>query len=120
MSDFLQSSRRGRADFLLGRLLVAHHAFLSKEVVRQLDESRVVVWRLGAVFGTTDFTVVVHDGPMAGQEVPHVHIHVMPRTDGDGGKCAGMAAFPNAPPIGSVEPDFAALGELAKKLQAVP
>lgn len=76
--------------------------------------------RLGAVFGTTDFTVVVHDGPMAGQEVPHVHIHVMPRTDGDGGKCAGMAAFPNAPPIGSVEPDFAALGELAKKLQAVP
>ena len=43
---------------------------------------------------------------------------VMPRTKGDGGRCAGMAAFPDAPPIGSVEPDFAALGALAEKLQA--
>lgn len=76
--------------------------------------------RLGSVFSTTDFTVVVHDGPLAGQEVPHVHIHVMPRTSGDGGLCAGMAAFPKAPPIGSVQPDFAALGELSKQLQAVP
>ena len=58
--------------------------------------------RLGKVFGTQDFTVVLHDGPLAGQEVPHVHVHVMPRTKGDGGRCAGMAAFPDAPPIGSV------------------
>jgi len=74
--------------------------------------------RLGKVFDTQDFTVVLHDGPLAGQEVPHVHVHVMPRTKGDGGRCAGMAAFPDAPPIGSVEPDFAALGALADKLQA--
>ena len=74
--------------------------------------------RLGKVFDTQDFTVVLHDGPLAGQEVPHVHVHVMPRTQGDGGRCAGMAAFPDAPPIGSVEPDFAALGALAEKLQA--
>ena len=74
--------------------------------------------RLGAVFGTTDFTVVVHDGPKAGQEVPHVHVHVMPRTDGDGGVCAGVAAFPEAPPMGSVDPDFAALAALSEKLQA--
>ena len=74
--------------------------------------------RLGKVFDTQDFTVVLHDGPLAGQEVPHVHVHVMPRTKGDGGRCAGMAAFPDAPPIGSVEPDFAALGALSEKLQA--
>ena len=72
----------------------------------------------GEVFDTQDFTVVLHDGPLAGQEVPHVHVHVMPRTKGDGGRCAGMAAFPDAPPIGSVEPDFAALGALSEKLQA--
>ena len=41
--------------------------------------------RLGKVFDTQDFTVVLHDGPLAGQEVPHVHVHVMPRTQGDGG-----------------------------------
>ncbi|MFB6162137.1 MAG: HIT family protein [Halococcoides sp.] len=28
-------------------------------------------------------TVAVNDGPAAGQEVPHVHAHVVPRTDGD-------------------------------------
>ena len=74
--------------------------------------------RLSKVFGTTDFTIVVHDGPLAGQEVPHVHVHVLPRTPGDGGLCAGVAAFPDAPPIGSVPPDFAALGALSEQLQA--
>ena len=34
--------------------------------------------RLSNHFNTTDFTVVVHDGPLAGQEVPHVHFHILP------------------------------------------
>ena len=63
-------------------------------------------------------TLTIQDGQDAGQTVLHVHVHVMPRTSGDGGRCAGMAAFPDAPPIGSVEPDFAALGALSEKLQA--
>lgn len=29
------------------------------------------------------FTVAVQDGPEAGQTVPHVHVHVIPRTKGD-------------------------------------
>lgn len=41
--------------------------------------------RLQAVFGTQDFLVLVHDGAGAGQEIPHVHVHVLPRTPGDGG-----------------------------------
>jgi len=75
--------------------------------------------RLSEVFNTSDFTVTLHDGPLAGQEVPHVHFHVMPRTESDGGLCAAVCTFPKAPAIGSVEPDFAALGSLAEKLQAV-
>jgi histidine triad (HIT) family protein len=30
-------------------------------------------------------TIAIHNGREAGQEIPHVHIHVIPRTYGDGG-----------------------------------
>ncbi|MEF8779683.1 MAG: HIT family protein [Haloferacaceae archaeon] len=30
-------------------------------------------------------TIGVNDGPAAGQEVPHVHVHVVPRFEGDRG-----------------------------------
>lgn len=69
-------------------------------------------------YGAAGANVAVQDGACAGQSVPHVHVHVLPRTAGDGGLCAGVAAFPDAPPIGSVPPDFAALGALSEQLQA--
>lgn len=36
--------------------------------------------------GAGSFTVAVQDGPEAGQTVPHVHVHVIPRTRGDMGE----------------------------------
>jgi histidine triad (HIT) family protein len=72
--------------------------------------------RLSAEFGTSDFSVGIHDGPTAGQEVPHVHIHVCPRTFGDGGLSL-LACWPNSPPPGG-EPDFASLATLSERLQA--
>eukprot|EP00980_Cylindrotheca_fusiformis_P012277 scaffold3001_cov122-Cylindrotheca_fusiformis.AAC.2 len=33
--------------------------------------------------GTTAFNVAVQDGPAAGQSVPHVHVHILPRQGGD-------------------------------------
>lgn len=35
--------------------------------------------------GAVDATLAIHDGPAAGQEVPHVHLHIIPRNLGDGG-----------------------------------
>ena len=69
--------------------------------------------KLSAYFKTTDFTVVVHDGPLAGQEIPHVHIHVIPRLQEDGGM-ALPALFPNASPPNP--PNFQALSELCRHI----
>jgi histidine triad (HIT) family protein len=70
---------------------------------------------LGQHFDTTDFTVCVHDGPLAGQEVPHVHVHVLPRTENDGGSTL-MAMWPRRTPS---EPDHGALASLSASLQDV-
>ena len=34
--------------------------------------------------GVKDISIHISDGPAAQQEVPHVHIHVIPRYEGDG------------------------------------
>lgn len=63
-------------------------------------------------FNTTDFTIVVHDGPLAGQEIPHVHVHVLPRTNDDSGLTLA-AMWPNS---SATEPDHGALKVLADKI----
>ena len=70
--------------------------------------------KLSNYFETTDFTVAIHDGPLAGQEIPHVHVHVIPRKQGDGGR-ALPAMFPNAAPPNP--PDFAALANLCNEIK---
>lgn len=34
----------------------------------------------------------INDGPEAGQEVPHLHVHIIPRFEGDGGGLIHMVA----------------------------
>ncbi|MAP58778.1 MAG: HIT family hydrolase [Euryarchaeota archaeon] len=70
---------------------------------------------LSNYFHTEDFTVCVHDGEKAGQEVPHVHIHVIPRTPGDGGLTL-MSMWPNTRNAGG-EANHDSLGILASKLR---
>ncbi|MCS5534486.1 MAG: HIT family protein [Candidatus Poseidoniales archaeon] len=90
---------------------------LSSESRQALMEGVVEVQRrLTAEFGTRDFSVGIHDGPTAGQEVPHVHIHVCPRTFGDGGLTL-LACWPDSPPP-SGDPDFASLSILSERLQS--
>jgi len=69
---------------------------------------------LSKYFETNDFSIIVHDGPIAGQEIPHLHIHVIPRTKGDGGRSL-LAMWPEASlPGGS--PEFEKLSELCKAI----
>jgi len=76
---------------------------------------KTVQRKLSQFFKTTDFTICIHDGPLAGQEVPHVHVHVIPRTKGDGGKTL-MSMWPNSV---SRDVDHTALANLASKLSEV-
>jgi histidine triad (HIT) family protein len=70
--------------------------------------------RLSKYFGTNDFSIIIHDGPIAGQEISHVHIHVIPRTKGDGGRSL-LSMWPNAPaPSGA--PEFDKLSQLCKSI----
>ncbi len=71
--------------------------------------------RLGHHFSTSDFTVCIHDGPLAGQEVPHVHVHVLPRTPDDGGGTL-MTMWPTT---NAREPNHAALQALSTQLADV-
>lgn len=68
--------------------------------------------RLGAHFSTSDFTICIHDGPLAGQEVPHVHVHVIPRSSEDGGGTL-MSMWP-VQVVG--EPDHEALAALSEAI----
>jgi histidine triad (HIT) family protein len=46
--------------------------------------------------------IAIHNGREAGQEIPHVHVHIVPRKSGDGaGPIHSM--FENRPKIGSDE-----------------
>ncbi len=44
-------------------------------------------------------TVAINNGPAAGQEVDHVHVHIVPRFEGDGGSPihASRASAPTSP-----------------------
>jgi bis(5'-adenosyl)-triphosphatase len=44
---------------------------------------RTVQEILGKHYKAAAFNVAVQDGAAAGQSVPHVHVHVLPRTEGD-------------------------------------
>ena len=71
------------------------------------NEALTFTYMLGQHFDTEDFTIAIHDGPLAGQEIPHVHIHVIPRQQGDGGGSLPLM-WPNrerftSPPLKSLE-----------------
>lgn len=40
--------------------------------------------KLRSVLGAEGTNILINNGPAAGQEVPHLHIHVIPRYSGDG------------------------------------
>ncbi|SFR33835.1 HIT family protein [Halogeometricum limi] len=78
-------------------LAPGHTLVVPKEAHRRLrdlpDDVAADVWaavdelapRVEDAVDADGLTVGVNDGEAAGQEVPHVHVHLVPRFEGDGG-----------------------------------
>ena len=66
--------------------------------------------RIVAATGTEAYNVLLNNGQAAGQEVPHVHFHIIPRRTGDG------LGFRWRPQQRSNEE----LAALAERIQAIP
>jgi len=74
-----------------GHALVIPKDHYSK--IQEIDENTSqslfnVLWKITnpieKAMGVNSSTIAIHNGKEAGQEIPHVHIHVIPRKRGDG------------------------------------
>jgi bis(5'-adenosyl)-triphosphatase len=53
------------------------------EVAQMVEFSRLVVLNLLRIFKVEGFNWTIQEGAAAGQTVPHLHLHLIPRNDGD-------------------------------------
>ena len=74
-----------------GHTLVIPKSHYAK--VQQMSEQDAmavfeIVWKIAGAVETGSqvnaSTIAIHNGSEAGQEVPHVHVHIVPRKKGDG------------------------------------
>lgn len=49
-----------------------------------IDVARLVDGKMRKVLNADGTNIIINNGPASGQEVPHLHIHVIPRYNGDG------------------------------------
>jgi len=68
-----------------------------------------LLWKVSGAIekaaGANASTIAIHNGREAGQEVPHVHVHIIPRSTGDGaGPVHSM--FKKRPKLSSKELDL--------------
>ena len=95
----------------LGHTLIIPKSHYYK--IQDMDEEHLsavfsLLWKLSAAIEkaveSNASTIAIHNGKDAGQEVPHVHIHIIPRTIDDG---AGPvhSLFKNRKKISSKELD---------------
>ncbi|XP_018570395.1 nitrilase and fragile histidine triad fusion protein NitFhit [Anoplophora glabripennis] len=70
---------------LVSTLRVANKLMdLTKEEIEDLFQTTVRVQRtVEQEYKANSSTVTVQDGPFAGQTIPHVHVHILPRKQGD-------------------------------------
>ncbi len=65
---------------------VAKYEKLTQEEMRAIEDLRVkMLGALSKTFGSVGFNFAWNDEKIAGQSVPHFHLHILPRKEGDAG-----------------------------------
>ncbi len=66
-----------------------HYQKLEEMPENEAKELFLVIFKLAKVIPkiveTTDYNIGINDGKLAGQEIPHLHFHIIPRFEGDKG-----------------------------------
>lgn len=63
-----------------------------------------IAGKIESAAGTTASTIAIHNGKEAGQEVQHVHVHIIPRKPSDGAAPV-HSMFKNRPKLSAQEMD---------------
>ncbi|HIH95592.1 TPA: HIT family protein [Methanosarcina acetivorans] len=99
-----------------GHTLIAPKKHLSnftdmnaEDVALLFEAARKVTAAVEKAFSAEGSNIGINNGEVAGQEVPHVHVHVIPRKKGDGGRGIKSIVW--------TEPDTANLEEVAEKIR---
>lgn len=81
----------------------------AEDVAALFEAARKVTLALEKAFSANGMNIGVNNGEVAGQEVPHVHVHVIPRKKGDGGRGIKSIVW--------TEPDTTNLEAVAEKIK---
>ena len=88
----------------------SNFADMSAEDVASLFEAaRKITAAVEKAFSAQGSNIGINNGEVAGQEVPHVHVHVIPRKKGDGGRGIKSIVW--------TEPDITNLERIAEKIK---
>ena len=83
----------------------------AEDVALLFEAARKVTAAIEKAFSAEGSNVGINNGEVAGQEVPHVHVHVIPRKKGDGGRGIKSIVW--------TETDTTNLEEVAEKIRKV-
>lgn len=67
------------------RHVVTFDRLKREEIVAIFELAKKLKTTLSRSFGAKGFNIAWNDGSVAGQRVPHFHLHLLPRRKGDGG-----------------------------------
>jgi histidine triad (HIT) family protein len=81
----------------------------AKDVALLFEAARKVTAAVENAFSAEGSNIGINNGEVAGQEVPHVHVHVIPRRKGDGGRGIKSIIW--------TEPDTTNLEEVVEKIR---